>query len=216
MRNRLGRTVVIPTRVVNGSLEYFYGGPLPKLRDGTVFDMIVPEWAIEDKSFLPMLQRHHYDVLLRDSSVVYCAVALDQVPEPLKKSTLTLESLVKGKVSARVPSMFPGKGFVPINLMERLELELRGTKLGRLKSAKCIIPALGQEAHSLNHAYRLISESFEPVRISHSGNVFNEMLYVDGKGQCFRLGELRDTLQSCYEGDLRPMIREQDTLTDGA
>jgi hypothetical protein len=200
--NRSDKTVIIPTRLANGSFEYFYGGALPRLTDGVVFDMVVPEWAIEDKSFLNVLQRHHYEVLLPDSAVIYCAVSSDQVPDNLNELIVTLHSITNGN-DPHIASVFPAKVFVPIILKDRLELELRGTKLGRLKAAKCAIPSLDKEARSLNHAYRLISEAFEPDRISHSGNVFEEMLYVDSAGQGFPLDELRSMLEAKNENVLR-------------
>ena len=73
-----------------------------------------------------------------------------------------------------------------------LGIGLKGSKLGRLGPVKCIIPSLKEpRAESLNHAYRLVSEAFEPERISHAGNVFKKVVYVDLDGNCRSLEDLR-------------------------
>ena len=43
------------------------------------------------------------------------------------------------------------------------------------------ISIIGKEARSLNHAYSLISTKHEPRRLSHTGNVFKEITYLDVK-----------------------------------
>ena len=48
----LNKTVSIPIRYANGKIEYFYGGKLPKLKDGVIGELILPAYAVEDKKFL--------------------------------------------------------------------------------------------------------------------------------------------------------------------
>ena len=59
-----------------------------------------------------------------------------------------------------------------------------------------------EKAVSLNHAYRLISEKFEPNRISHAGNVFQKMVHLGAQGICYPLDEYRNTLAAIHEDAL--------------
>ncbi len=82
-----------------------------------------------------------------------------------------------------------------------VELRLRGTKPATLGRVNCWIPSLKARARSLNHAYRLISEKFEPQRISHSGNVF-ELGYCIQSDLWVSLDSLRKTVVAKFEMQL--------------
>lgn len=53
----LNKTVSIPIRYANGKIEYFYGGKLPKLKDGVIGELILPAYALEDKKFLENISK---------------------------------------------------------------------------------------------------------------------------------------------------------------
>jgi len=181
------KTVRIPLRVVNGTLEYFYGGVPPKLKEGVVCDLIVPAWAIEDSQFVKKLDHRQHVELLQKDSVVLVGVSDERTPEALKSSLITRDGLRTQGVQ-----VLTNEGsFVSVKLIDALQLQLRGTKLGNLRPAKCRIDSIDKEAVSLNHAYRLISESFEPWRIAHSGNVFQKCFHLRGQN-LLSLGRLRD------------------------
>jgi hypothetical protein len=199
---RFDKTVVIPMRVVDGRFEYFYGGTPPVISNGVIVDLVVPEWAIEDKAFVQILQASHSEPFLPIEASVYSAVSSEQAPEALKVHALSLSSILRGHVPPATASQFPAKHFVRIEMKQPLQIRLRGTKPTRLVPAKCSIPGINKEAQSLNHAYRLISEAFEPDRIAHSGNVFEQMLYVDSNGIGKSLGELRASIEAGFEGQL--------------
>lgn len=193
--------MVIPAKLISGEFQYFYGGPLPKIRDGTIIDLVVPEHAIEDKTVLGVLENRHFEELLPKGVTLYAAVSQSQVPTDLKGRALSMDSLNLDPVTT---SLFNDELFVEIELDEPLCIQLRGTKKGRLKPVKCTIPALKKKAVSLNHAYRQISEAFEPQRISHVGNVFQKMLFTDSNKRCFLLDDLRSYLEAKYEHNLEP------------
>lgn len=201
--DRYDKTVVIPAKYVNGKFQYFYGGYLPEFQDGTIIDLVVPEYAIKDTDFLKVLNTGHSEVLLPKGETIYAAVSSRQIPERLRNLSLSIKSLIQGSVSTVIASLFPDSLFVEILLDEPLYLELRGTKHGRLKPVKCSIPSLKKEARSLNHAYYLISEIFEPDRISHAGSVFQKMMYIDSRTHCSTLDDLRNDLEARYEHILR-------------
>ncbi len=77
----------------------------------------------------------------------------------------------------------PDSFLIEFQLIEDLKIHLLGgTKRGTLADCKCGIPALSREAASVNHAYTLISNIYEPHRKGHGGNVFQKVLCRDGNG----------------------------------
>ena len=52
-----------------------------------------------------------------------------------------------------------------------------------MNDAHCGIPALGQSAISLNHAYTLVSKAFEPRRRANTGNVFHRVYFRRDDGR---------------------------------
>lgn len=157
----LENNVTIPVKVVNGKLEYFYGGDLPKLEDGIIGELVLPIFAINDKAFLKSISHE---------------VTVDFLP----KGTKLFASMYVDNFAAIDQKLRPfmeGLQYVPIVLNEDLQFKFRGTKKSELLQCKCQIEALGIEARSLNQAYSLISEKYEIQRMSHTGNVFTKISY---------------------------------------
>ena len=68
--------------------------------------------------------------------------------------------------------------FATIELQDALYLQLRGTKAPTLSETACKVPALGKDAHSVNHACTLLSEAIEPHRIAHTTNAFKTVYFL--------------------------------------
>lgn len=69
---------------------------------------------------------------------------------------------------------------IPFFIRMPLKMELRGgAKPARLEPCPCDIVTLKKEAFSVNHAYTLLSEVYEPRRMSHTGNVFTKIYYFN-------------------------------------
>lgn len=196
------KTVLVPTKIVNGNFYYLQGGELPKFRDGTIIDLIVPKDAIEDKTFLNKLESNDTAELLPKGLTVYASVSSSGIPQDLRDAACSMSFLLKGRIDTLVASLVPNTLFVEIMLEGPLSLQLRGTKHGRLKLVKCWIPSLNKEARSLNHAYFLISDKFEPQRYSHVGNVFQQIWYINSDKQFFPLEKLRTDVEERYEATL--------------
>jgi len=184
------KTVLIPVRVVEGELKFFYGGPLPSLKEGTIGDLTVPEYTVENDFKLDLIR--------------------NKLRKPfLKKGTVLLARLSKksqnGNGLLKMVEVFPPTQglYAFIKLEEDLEIELRGTKNPELCSCECSMPTLeGAEASSVNHAYTLLSEQFEKHRKTHTGNVFN-LVYVQNKNQEWvRLKEFRNRVYRDFEYEL--------------
>ena len=182
------KTVRIPVRIrADGRVEYFYGGDLPRILDGTIGDLVVPEFSITDRREVNRLQQEHVVELLPSGSEVMFAVDRNKTPASLK------EHLKDGPILSMNKSHA-----VALTLGEPLRLRLRGARPPTLEGVSCWIPSLEMEARSLNHAYRLVSEQFEPSRISHSGNVF-KLGYCKPKDEWISLDVLRDSATARFE-----------------
>lgn len=178
--DRFKKTVRIPVFLTGGQVVQLDGSPLPKIRNGSVGELILDAYAIEDQKILQALEG-------------------EQVFEPLSKGesvllgvnpTVVLSEKIKQLIqpsNLRIASEFL---FVEVKLREPLKLRTRGTKSPVLEPCSCSIPILQQEAKSLNHAFTLISTEFETQRISHTGNVFQRG-FVKHKDKWVSLDNLR-------------------------
>ena len=186
------KTVRIPVRIrTHGRIDYFYGGALPKMREGTIGDLVVPERSITEKREVCRLQQDQVVQFLPSGTVVKFAVNGSHAPAELKQHLEEVATLGIKKPHT-----------VPVTLDKKaLALRLRGTKPATLGRVTCWIPSLEIRAQSLNHAYRLISEKFEPRRVSHSGNVF-ELGYCKQSDRWVSLDTLRKTVSARFEMQL--------------
>ena len=183
------KTIRIPVRIrTDGQIEYFYGGALPKMRHGAIGDLVIPERSISDQREVNRLQQSHVVPFLDSGSVVMLTVDGTNTPAELKQHLK--EAITPGMKKSHAVELTLNK--IP------LRLRIRGTKPARLESVPCWIPSLQIEAKSLNHAYRLVSERFEPSRISHSGNVFELGYFISGD-TWISLGDLRNATVASFE-----------------
>lgn len=183
------KTTKIPVRIMNGKVEFFYGGDLPTLRDGTVGDLVVPSHALLSPSALDLMSQELDVEILSEPAIVWFAIKPSN-EEDAKKYTEKLD--------------VPGMGdyhFVRFNIEGQLFLHLQGTKKATLVDCECDNKALEIHAKSLNHAYRLVSRRLELQRRAHGGNVFLRAFYRDGK--TYRpLSQLRDAYEARLEQHL--------------
>jgi len=183
------KKVLIPVKIVDGKVEYFYGGPLPELKEGTIGDLLIPRYAVLNNNVLELLEKEEAVELLPLGSHLRALVTI--------RNELASDQT---KYFIRAENIQQTGYLVQIVLKETLKLRLRGTKKGELLDCRCSIPALSdREADSLNQAYTLISQKFEPLRKSHSGNVFAKVFSLDAQTKWRPLKELRDALEAKYE-----------------
>lgn len=196
--HRYKSTVRIPVRYTKGLLEYFYGGALPALMEGTIADLIVDRDMLLDPSDAQLLNQEEKIELLPKDVELLVRIAPDSIPDELRKKCKQAVDL-----SDRGSSTC-----VLVILASPLFMKWRGPKRGALAPCQCHIPALQTEAGSLNHAYRLVSEAFEPHRRSHAGNVFSEV-YYNVKDGWRPLDEIRAQKEAELEPRLRRGIAEK-------
>jgi hypothetical protein len=165
------RQVRIPVRYRDGTVTFFYKGPMPEIEEDAFCELVVPAYALKNAAEAGVLTAVNVVPLLGEGISVFAEVFPSGAPLP--------ETLVEGLIETR--SGGHDRNHVRIKLLASLGLELRGTAKATLLPVPCEIPALGAKADSINHAYRLISEAYEPHRRSHSANVFRAIYLQDGE-----------------------------------
>lgn len=190
------KRVIVPIRVIKGKIEYFYGGGLPNIKDGAIGDLILPEYCIADEEKLQKLTGRYGKKIFEEGEELIIGMSKNLIPPELIKKTLDYNILPP--INCR---------YVKIILRKPLLMQIRGSKKATLSHCECSIPTLNVDAESINHAYTLISQVYEPSRLSHSGNVFERCYYHDKKKTAFGKGTMqwkplkviRDTLAAEYE-----------------
>lgn len=167
------RKVAIPVRIRDGKVIPFNGVALPALKDETVGDLVVPSHCFRSGEELQdFLAERPVPVLQAGTKLLV----------PLPPGTPLRTGILQEPPRGAAPNT--AGPFAEIFLDEELMLTLRTAKRAALRPCQCKIPSLKRTARSLNHACTLISEEFEPDRLSHTGNAFSKVLYerVDRAG----------------------------------
>lgn len=184
----LGETISVPVRVrEDGRVEFYYGGNLPKMQEGTIGILQVPKDSFTDYEGVDGHQDDRLEQFLEPKSVVMFSVNGSDTPDELRKYLIMGNDL-----GIHIPYLVEIKlGDSPLNL------RIHGTNRASLARVQCQIPALNADAKSLNHAYRLVSEQFEPTRISHTGNVF-EVGFCKQRNEWISLESHRVSIENRY------------------
>ena len=188
---RYERTVTLPVRIVDGRPEPFYGPTWPRLKDGCVANLVLPAGAFVDPADETLLTAPLATELLPAGVQLLAAVSSQAVGAGLFETNERFFSpLAHGR-------------FVPFTLLEPLRIQLRGTKKARLEPCRCHVPSLNRAFESVNETYTRISEHHEPHRRSHTGNVFEKVLYHrevrDQRELWYPLDDLRRGLELTLE-----------------
>ncbi len=201
----------VPVKFVSGKWEYFYGGFVP-VKDGAVADLILNEGSVRDKQFIENIKcRSKHKILDKDTELL---VALTIKPEPvidakLHKHLMSLDSnkICLGTISHQILLSVDTR-FVSIFIGEPTEaqknsdpnaeggiwLDVQGLRpKGVITSGVDLPEGVSDEpAISLNHAFTLLSEAYEPWRKSHTGNIYDRMFYKEKNGKWYPLEVLRN------------------------
>lgn len=187
----LEKTVKIPVKIVDGKPVFFYGGDLPKLREGAIGDLILPAYAVIDKDNLEKLEQEQTRDLLPEGSLLLVNI----------KSDVSSKYILTHGSNDDLPKSASGD-FVELYLKTDLKMKMRGTKTPVLSNCACFVPALENPEEtpiSLNHAFTLISTKFETKRLSHTGNVFTKLYFKTEKGIWSQLDNLRKSVEADFE-----------------
>ena len=162
-RSKYEKRLRIAVRFDGEKLVLLDGGPLPKLCKEAVGELVLrPEAIQEMKDRTRFIQDYTARIVERDA-VVYVGVS----PHLVDSKAL---GLIRNPQAIDIRSEY---WLVEVRLQDDLYIRIRGDQEAKLEKCRCLIPALGKEATSINHAFTLVSEAYETQRLSHTGNVFD-------------------------------------------
>ena len=166
----------------NGKWQQLDGDELPKLREGTSADLVMPTHALTDDSEIKYWTQKSMEPFLAKSTTLFVRVNRKNVPPHLE-----------AKTCEKNHQTIADSRFVGIKLDDDLNIILRPGKKGKLIDCPVSIKVIGQSASSINEAYRIIATKFEPERRSNSGNIFR-LVFVEQKRGLVMLDRLREEL----------------------
>jgi hypothetical protein len=206
--------VTIPVRRVGDRWEFFYGGDVP-VREGTLGHLTLGAAQINNSEFLDRFQKPATVKVLKEGSPLLVALSdRDQgafLPSGMKKrmrlklpvGTTRLEQVWLGPVRNRGTQL---------NLDDEsdadgsggLWLKVKGLGKTELVGSTIQMPDGFEEpfAISLNHALTMLSERYEKHRISHTGNVYARVFYLESDDYWYPLADLREGVLAGAERQL--------------
>lgn len=194
--DKFRKTVVIPVSIKNGKIEN-----LPEMRDTTVAYLVVPEYVVQDKNKLKKFSEEYKVPFLKQGTLLLAQIKVDDRDSLTKELWKYLHDIHEKYQPSKSIHGLTNAYFVEVILKQDLTITLRGTKKAKLNQCKCDIEILQKEANSLNHAYTLISQEFEKSRISHGGNVFQNMYFLDESKKWNEIDKLRGHLESTQKSE---------------
>ncbi len=208
-RSRPDRFLRIPVRYVEGHWECRYGGVVPVAAD-TEAELLIHSRSITDDSFHDRMTAKSSIKVLDEGVALLAYLATKdqkQLTDAQKKhlipwrnrpiATQYINNWSTGGLS--LVEVFIGD---PTDQQAKkfetkkggLWLLTEGRKAVCLESTRICLPeAVSEEpVISLNHAFTKLSEIYEPWRISHTGNVYERLLYKEKNGTWYPLKFLRN------------------------
>lgn len=186
------KEIKIPVTFVDGRWVMSKGGDIPVVPEGTVAEVRIHPQRIKDKQPVETTSRKFQVKFLDEDTELRVALT---IRFPFDRDN---RRFVLPYDATRVfPTTYSAskRQFVSIRLAgpsfrqkERAEpcgglwLSFEGTECRDLITGLISLPKVGglDEATSLNHAFTLLSEEFEPWRNSHTGSIYDRVYYQDG------------------------------------
>jgi hypothetical protein len=196
------RKIRVPVRLVDGRWEVSYGGPV-RVAEGAFGELHLDRKFFSDKQFLNALTQKRGVEVLPEGTELRVALSI-RPPLPglgrhlIEKSDMQCVHFAKLTEATRfVPVHLGG----PTEAQKRrgvtsggLTLLLEGMEPRAIESGRVLLPKAPdfESAESLNHAFTLLSEVFEPWRQAHTGNIYERIFYKETDGFWYPLDALRD------------------------
>jgi hypothetical protein len=206
------RKVRIPVRLIDGTWEYEFGGIVPA-RPSAVGELVLKQSDIVDIEFLANLRSKARFKILDEGAELLVSLNIKETGSlsPEQIALLIPYDKMVGKIAREFFTREWSSGdlrFVQVRLAEPSKKQMRtlatetgglwllteGTKATGLASTMVRLPEelSKKPLVSLNHAYTELSEIYEHWRISHTGNVYSQILYKESDGRWYPLNLLRD------------------------
>lgn len=195
----------------DGKWELLSGGEIP-VAEGTVVEMSVPESSITDQKYLELMKSTSLIRILDRGTRLRAYLAtknLEGVSDkkraclfewpnwPDEIATDSIDSWSSGPINFFELNIGPAteKQFQDFDTSNGgLWLYVQGGRAKGLKSSQFEFPdcVSVENATSLNHAFTILSEVYEPWRLSHTGNVYDRFFYQEADQKWYPLSLLRD------------------------
>lgn len=212
--------VRIPVKLVDGRWEFFYGGDVP-ISEGTVGELVVEKSRVTNKEFIDRLKKKtSYKVMGKGTRLM---VALNIKNNPVIEKSLVghlkklpIEKISRDKKFTRF-GVNENTRFVEIVVGDRgynksffgsedsgIWLELEGMEPQGVNVSSLILPEgiTDQKIDSLNYAFTLLSEKYEPWRMAHTGSIYERIFYEEENGVWCPLNVLRNAAIATEEQNL--------------
>lgn len=202
--------VTVPVKRVGERWEFFYGGDVP-VREGTRGELTLSADQITDESFRKRVMQELTVKILDQGAELLVALSdrdtngrragswPERFPPNVPLGTTRFERIWLGPVKKKADEQTLDAE------LERggLWLKLKGLERSELQGSSVQMPTGFQPpiATSLNHAYTMLSQSYEKHRISNTGNVYTRVFYQDEDRRWYPLDDLRNGVQA--EGERR-------------
>lgn len=233
MMKKVNRVISIPVCVVEGKIVPQDGLTIP-LVEGSEGQLMVEETAIANPAFVETYTKRQSIKLLPEGTELLVMMS-DRTPfhlaPELKTAGIPREVIRpllgqwfdQGRwpsfprfIPVRIGKLLPWQDAPDGNDKGGLWLELEGMKSNGLVSSRIELPSaikVDDDVASLNHAYTLLSEVFEPQRKSHTGNVYQKVLYREADNrwyplQLFRAGATADARYEIARSAWRELLDE--------
>lgn len=204
----------VPVKRVGDRWEFFYGGDVP-VKDGTMGELTISTNQISDPAFLQRVTKEATFKVLDEGTPLLVALSdhsqkggrIGNWPEPhplnVPPGTTRWAEVKLGppqKTAVRLQAeLIPETG--------GLWIKVKGLERCELTSGTVVLPDgvqmpdrfADRSVKSLNHAFTLLSQTYEKHRISNTGNVYTRVFYRD-KDECwYPLDDLRSGVQVTQE-----------------
>jgi hypothetical protein len=201
----------LPIKFSDGMVMLEFGGPLP-LKEGEKGELVISAGSIDDPALIDRYTQRNSIRLLPQGAELLVMLSNNRpfyLPKELEGELKRTESVKPnlGKwfrsrrgsatasfVSISIGPLFPWQDAPDGGVEGGLWLELEGPRSIGLVSSEILLPKVieADPIKSLNHAFTVLSENFEPQRISHTGNVYEHVLYLESDGLWYPLKLFRD------------------------
>lgn len=206
--------VTVPVKRVGDHWEFFYGGDVP-VKEGTFGQLTFNANNISDETFRQRVTTETTFKVLEEGTPLLVALSARDKANPYSiyepkffPQGIPLGTSYWGQIKLGPPKAKGNKGkAVQQELIpERggLWLKLKGLEKCELTSSTIVMPEGFHEptATSLNHAFTLLSQTYETHRISNTGNVYTKVFYQDRDDCWYPLDDLRRGVQAKAERTL--------------
>lgn len=194
------------------------GGQVP-VEDGAEAELRVAISQIEDETFTErMTVRGVIPILAKgtDLRVLLSIKDVRSIPEENRKHLTKVHEVIQEVGFVNDRNRYTAEAcFLSVKLGEPTDRQMSSENLPdgglwlifegstplEIRSSRIIIPQpiTTQEAISLNHAFTILSEIYEPWRKSHTGSIYDRFFYQEKNLKWYPLGLLRDARKADQE-----------------